>query len=131
AEGVVLLGKGAQDDDASPWTEALEVLQSIQAAAPRHINVEQNNVPSLLLRQFQCLTRIRGLSHNQVPKRFGEDFLESVAQQFVVVRDQDAGHRSAQNLVSLAAGGKRRVTRVPRRPTGEHPRSPTKPTAQL
>ena len=46
-------------------------------------------------------------------KALGENAAQAPAEQFVIIHYEDAGHSSAQNFVSLAARGKRSVTRVP------------------
>ena len=66
----------------------LNVPQDVQAAAVRHVNVEQHEIPILLAQQIERLVAAGRLAHG-IDARIGfEELLESGADHRVIVCDQ-------------------------------------------
>jgi hypothetical protein len=62
--------------------------QNIQAAAVRHVNVEQHEIPILFPQQVQSLVAAGSLPHG-IDTRIGfEELLESGADHRMIIRDQ-------------------------------------------
>ena len=93
--------------------QAPQILKQLQAAAPREIDIHQGYVTGLFLDGSQPLAGVRSFDQDELRKGAGENAAQAPAEQVVIVYYEDTRHSSAQNFVSLAARGKRSVTRVP------------------
>ena len=63
-------------------------LQDVQAAAIRHVDVEQHQIPILLAQQVQSLVAAGGFAHGVDAGICFQELLESRADYRVIVSDQ-------------------------------------------
>ena len=85
---VLLLREPAHHQHSNPGVTGLYVPQDIKAAAVRHVDVEQHEIPILFAQQVEGFVAARCLTH-RIDAGVGlEELLESGADHRMIVRDQ-------------------------------------------
>lgn len=83
---------GRQDDDARGGQFGAQLARGGDAAQARHFQVHQDNVGRELARRRRRLGAIGGLAHHLDPLGVAEDGSQPLANDLLVIYEQDANH---------------------------------------
>src|SRR5207244_2249086 len=132
---VLILGVHAEDEHWQARPLALDVLEDLDAAAPREPDVEHDGVPVVLPNQVERLLTVCRLTDLAHIRGIGKRLLETLPDDWVVVDDEDSQWLSHALTVVRRGTCARTVVPVPAAPEIARPpptscarsRIPTRP----
>ena len=86
-------------------SRALDLLQEIETAPARERDVEDDDVPGSLLHEAEGLRGVSGVAERRALEALRQDPLEPLAEERVVVGQEDACHSGIEMLTTVPRPG--------------------------